>query len=229
MDEFVSNGDDCCMSAKRNAAFRVPIHVVLAGTDRLSTLVPSIVHSFARGMSAPGANRVMYRPTDTEDSRNYVHQVADAEGLASLLQRLTGIVIITGHGRLDREDWELCIGDSSIDVESLTQSVPDGTVKADLLIVDACFAERSRRCWRRVLHNDGVLLTAIGIIELKSAAQVYVGLLSAIANRPGTARPTRECWESAFHAVEESLKIYSDMGGAKLRTRDPPYSAFMLN
>lgn len=131
-----------------SASHHLPVHVILVGTDRLSTLVPPMVHALGRGLSAGGSKRVRFRPCDAELSDSYVHHVSDLPALTAALTTLDGIVIIAGHGMLvdaarpdgDDHGWMLLKtpkGPAVATMGEIRQDMADGAIMS-------CRADRGR-------------------------------------------------------------------------------------
>lgn len=217
---------------------RVPVHVVVAGTDRLSTLVAPLAHSLARGLSASGSNRVRFAPMDGDSTDAFVHEVSSGSEVAELLLKLPGVLILTGHGHTDEDfedidggdnSWRLSTKSEPVWINQIASKIPSGGIRADVLIIDACFAASARGIWRDRLQSEGMLLTASGKIGIQATSQVISGLMSAIANRPGRESPSRSDWEAAYSATQEALRIYAARGGATPVKHQPPCSSYVLN
>lgn len=214
----------------------LPLHVLLAGADRLSTLLPPMLHALGRGLSASGSGRVRFLPKDAESADAYTHQIVDLAALTTALTSLDGVVVLVGHGQDpdstrpdgDDLDWALNMRSDRRSMAEIQRVIPSRAIKADLLIIDSCSADRTRNIWRNLLHDDGVLLTGRGDIGIQAASQWLTALLSTAANVTGGCRPTKAQWTGVFPVVQESLRSYEKFGGARPRKRPRLADAFVI-
>ncbi|GAA3628735.1 hypothetical protein GCM10022223_52770 [Kineosporia mesophila] len=192
------------------------INIVAFGTDKLSTRLSPLCEGLIQALSDSASGRRTLR-------LNTQPVAPGVDDLVAGLNRPAFLTVVAGHGwshQGNGEEWWLGQNNGNagkcVSLENLAQR--GVSVPAQILLVDACWANTAREAWTGVLADpeNTDLLLGTDIVRLDDAARWLGNFLLGFAGVPGKAELSPAQRRGLWGSVVSSLRVQEENSGHRV-------------